>query len=59
MSASNLIDPATGQLYPEYGGGGGGATRGGASYNPNYSTAIASTAGGTISPASFTNSCQT
>ena len=26
MSASNLIDPATGQLYPEYGGGGGGST---------------------------------
>jgi hypothetical protein len=35
------------------------ATMGGASYNPNYTTAIAATAGGTISPASFTNSCQT
>ena len=26
MSASNLIDPASGQLYTTYGGGGGGAT---------------------------------
>jgi hypothetical protein len=32
-------------------------TFGGASYNPNYTTAIVSTAG--ISPAYFTNSCQT
>ena len=31
-------------------------TFGGASYNPNYTTAIVSTAG--ISPAYFTNSCQ-